>query len=202
MVQSYPEMILYGAGGHGKVVCDCLVSQGIHLKGVFDDSPEVRSFLDLSVITPYNPNLFYGEKMILSVGSNKIRAELAKSVTHEFGKAIHKTAFLAANVTIGNGAVVMAKSAIQTEAIIGSHTIINTGSIVEHNCVIEDFVHIGPGAVVCADVKIGKGTLIGANATILPGVSIGCRAVVGAGSVVLKDVNDGETIAGNPAKII
>jgi len=47
---------------------------------------------------------------------------------------------------------------------------------------------------------IGELSYIGANATILPGVRIGARCVVGAGAVVTRDVADGETVKGNPAR--
>lgn len=45
------------------------------------------------------------------------------------------------------------------------------------------------------------GAAIGANATIIAPCVIGKRAVVGAGSVVTKDVPDGATVYGNPARI-
>jgi acetyltransferase-like isoleucine patch superfamily enzyme len=38
------------------------------------------------------------------------------------------------------------------------------------------------------------------HATILPGVRVGDGATVGAGSVVLKDVPEGASVFGNPAK--
>lgn len=47
-----------------------------------------------------------------------------------------------------------------------------------------DFVYIGPGAVIYGDIKIGD------------------RVVIGANSVVNKDVPEGVTIAGAPARII
>lgn len=192
-------MILYGAGGHAKVVYECLVSQGKKLKGVFDDNSNIKSFYRLNVITPYSAKSLSDEKMILSIGSNKVRFALAKSVKHLFGRAIHKTAFLTESVILGEGAMVLVNSIIQPESVIGKHVIINTGAIIEHNCVLEDFVHIGPGVVICGDVKIGAGAFIGANATILPGITIGKWATVGSGSVVLKDVSEGTMVAGNPA---
>ncbi|WP_262422983.1 acyltransferase [Brevundimonas denitrificans] len=42
--------------------------------------------------------------------------------------------------------------------------------------------------------------LIGLGARVLPGVRIGAWAVVGAGAVVMKDVADGQTVAGVPAR--
>lgn len=41
---------------------------------------------------------------------------------------------------------------------------------------------------------------VGTGAVILPGVTIGVEAVVGAGSVVTRDVPDGATVVGNPAR--
>jgi acetyltransferase-like isoleucine patch superfamily enzyme len=48
--------------------------------------------------------------------------------------------------------------------------------------------------------RVKAGASIGTSATILGGVTIGKGAMVGAGSVVTKDVPDGATVAGNPAR--
>jgi len=47
---------------------------------------------------------------------------------------------------------------------------------------------------------IKSGASIGTSVTILCGVTIGKNAMVGAGSVVTKDVPDGATVCGNPAR--
>jgi maltose O-acetyltransferase len=49
-------------------------------------------------------------------------------------------------------------------------------------------------------VRIGRNAWIGGGAIILPGVSIGDDAVIGAGSVVTRDVPNGATVVGNPAR--
>lgn len=41
---------------------------------------------------------------------------------------------------------------------------------------------------------------LGTGAVILPGLTIGSGAVVGAGAVVTRDVPDGATVVGNPAR--
>ena len=49
-------------------------------------------------------------------------------------------------------------------------------------------------------VWIGNDAWIGGGAIILPGVTIGDGAVIGAGSVVTRDVAEGQTVMGNPAR--
>ena len=51
-------------------------------------------------------------------------------------------------------------------------------------------------------VVIGDAVWIGANVTITPGVTIGDAAVIAAGSVVVYDVEFGDVVGGNPAKVI
>jgi acetyltransferase-like isoleucine patch superfamily enzyme len=68
--------------------------------------------------------------------------------------------------------------------------------------VLDDFVSVFPGATISGDVHLGEGVTIGTGANVLPGISIGRYALVGAGAVVTRDVPDGVTVAGVPAKIL
>lgn len=49
-------------------------------------------------------------------------------------------------------------------------------------------------------VTIGRNVWLGAHVSVLKGVTIGHGATVGAGAVVTRDVPDGMTVAGNPAR--
>ena len=51
-------------------------------------------------------------------------------------------------------------------------------------------------------ILIEDEVFIGARSIILKGVTIGLGAVIGAGSVVTKDVNSGDIVAGNPARVV
>jgi acetyltransferase-like isoleucine patch superfamily enzyme len=54
---------------------------------------------------------------------------------------------------------------------------------------------------VCLLTLVKRGASIGSGAVLLCGITIGANAMVGAGSVVTKDVPDGATVAGNPARL-
>ena len=91
------------------------------------------------------------------------------------------------------------------------------GPIVIHHpigLVISDDAHLGTGVQLRQSTTIGSrhpggpapricdGADIGANSVLLGGIRVGEGAIVGAGSVVLADVEDGQIVAGNPARPI
>lgn len=52
------------------------------------------------------------------------------------------------------------------------------------------------------DTRIGEGTTIGARAIIMPGITVGRNCTILPGTMVNRDLPDGATAQGNPARII
>ncbi len=193
-------MILYGAGGHCKVIVEILEGLGVEITEIWDDT-EVSKLWNYDVT---KPNLdIDNDEIIISVGINEFRRKLSGSIKNlKFGVAIHRESIVSPRSFIDVGTVIMAGVTINADVKIGMHCIVNTNAAVDHDCLVADYVHISPNATLCGRVEVGEGSHIGAGAVILPGIKIGKWCTIGAGSVIIRDVADGTKIVGNPGRII
>ncbi len=195
-------MLLYGAGGHAKVVLDCLMEQGVSINGIFDDKSDLVSLNGYDVLGKYDEHSFEEDQVIITIGDNTTRKNLVQKIKHKFGKIAHPSAIMSKYVQIGEGSVVFHGCILQTGVRIGKHCIINTGASLDHDVTVGDFAHISPKVTLCDVVEIGEGTHIGAGATILPKITVGKWCVVGAGAVITQNLPDYSLVVGVPGKII
>lgn len=204
------KLVVFGAGGHAKVVIDIIEQQGDYeIAGLLDDDLQHlgKRFFGYAVLGTRAdlPALFSAQlrHAIVTIGDNASRAAVAAHLDRHgwhFASAVHPHASVGRGVTIGPGSVVMAGCVVNADAALGAHVIVNTGATVDHDCRIEDGVHIAPGCHLCGGVSVGAGSLIGAGSTVTPGVRIGRNATVGAGSTVIRDVADETRVSGVPAR--
>ena len=125
---------------------------------------------------------------------------------------------------IGDGTRIGTFVEIQKNARVGQRCKISSHTFICEAVTIEDEVFVGHGVTFINDkiprattaqgelqtdadwtavpTLVKRGASIGSGATILCGVTIGERAIVGAGAVVTRDVGDGATVVGNPARQI
>ena len=190
-------MYLYGASGHAKVIIDILEASGIKIDALFDDDLSVNDLLSIPVLHEWQGQ----SPLLISIGNNVYRKQVAERLNCDFFTAIHPSAMVSPHARLGEGTVVMQGAIIQSDAHVGRHCIINTGATIDHECVLGDYVHVSPQSTLCGNVRVGEGAWIGASAVVIPGVNIGRWSVVGAGSVVIHDVPDGMVAYGNPCRI-
>lgn len=91
-------------------------------------------------------------------------------------------------------------SSIGASTTLSPGVFINRSASVGHHAVLHSYATIGPGATLAGGVTVGRCAFIGAGATVLPDRVVGEGAVVGAGAVVTRDVPNGVTVVGNPAR--
>jgi UDP-perosamine 4-acetyltransferase len=212
--ERYLKCAILGGGGHAAVVIDAMLAAGKELPVVvLDVDRRLWAGTLLGVLVRGGDDLLpqlLAEGIsgfvvgLGGVGDNRPRQrlfELAVALGCQPVAVIHPAGVLSRWASLGAGSVLLAGAVVNARAQLGRNVIVNTGAIVEHDCVIEDHAHVATGACVASSVRIGQGAHIGAGATIRQGVTIGAAAIVAAGAVVVKDVLDGESVMGVPARV-
>jgi sugar O-acyltransferase (sialic acid O-acetyltransferase NeuD family) len=206
------QIVIIGAGGHGKVVLDILRAAGEDEPVGFVDSSPSRAggrIGGLPIFGPANvlPKLRQQgiRGAIVAIGDSRARVQYA-SILREQGfelvNAIHPSSSVSPTAAMGRNVVVAAHAAVCTEARIEDSVILNTACVVDHECEIGAGAHVCPGAHLAGRVRVGAGAWIGIGANVIQCLSIGEHATVGAGAVVIRDVPAGSTVVGVPARVI
>lgn len=208
------KVVILGAGGHAKVVAECIDAQKYDIVGILDkDTKMVGAYINgIPIIgSDESPELWLQNGItgciigIGHVGNYGLRKKLYekyKNAGFHMIKAIHPGSLVSKNAIISDGTVVMPGTVINANAMIGNNVIINTGSVIEHDVVVHDGVHIAPGSIISGGSEIGENTLIGARSVVIQMKKIGKNTIIGAGTVVIKDIPDGVVAVGNPARIV
>lgn len=195
------QLVIIGAGGHGKVAADIARKQGYEIIRFLDDAPirGVEGKVSEFEIFLGNADFFVaiGNSLIRKKITNALQSKGAEMVT-----LIHPNAVVADNVKIGKGTVIMAGAVINTDTEIGDGVIINTCASVDHDCQIANYVHIAVGAHVCGTVEIGEHTWVGAGATVINNIHVCDSCVIGAGAVIVHNIDTKGTYVGVPGKKI
>lgn len=203
-----PPIVIFGCGGHAKVVADIARRSGRTVRAFVDPNANTAIFLDAPVVvgiedllreapTPFNA--------VVAIGDNATRLKIVADIDSlgsniAFAILMHPSASIASDVKLGPGTVVMAQAAINSSSTIGRHAIVNTHASIDHDCRIEDFASIGPGAVLGGRVSVGRHSAVSIGAVISHAVSIGENTIIGAGAVVVRDIPAGVVAYGNPCR--
>lgn len=143
--------------------------------------------------------------LILGFGNGAARLRLSalvRATGFSLATAIHPSAVMATDTSIGAGTVVTAAAVINPGSSIGENAIVNTSASVGHECLIGEGAHVGPGARLAGRVVVGRAAWIGIGAVAIEGVRIGAYSQVGAGGVVVNDIPEGVVAYGNPARVV
>ena len=209
------KLLIFGAGGHSKVVADAAIEAGIDLAGFVDDRAVIDLFGNpvLSTIEEFTTDLRIEASkeensvfdFIVAIGDNSRRKRIFDELV-ELGchpvSVTHPSAHVSMNATIEDGAYVGAEAIVNPGAYVGENAIVNTRATVEHDCIVGANAFVAPHAVMCGESRIGEGALLGANATLGVGLSVGEWSRIGEGAVVKQDIPANSVATGVPAKVV
>lgn len=200
------QVIVIGAGGHGKVIADIVRSCGDTVLGFLDDSPQPpETVCDIPVLGPTENYVNYPEaRFVIAIGKGAVRRKVAERMEGvRWYTAIHPKAVISSlGTAIGEGTVVMAGAVVNPCANIGKHCIINTCASVDHDNQIGDYTHVSVGATLAGTVTVGETVWVGAGAVVSNNVTICDGCMIGAGAVVICDIEETGTYVGVPARKI
>lgn len=186
------RVLVFGAGGHGKVVAELALLLGYDVVAFVDDAKAhlgvrhlgrpVLAFDRLLAEPPDGPRL-----AALAIGNNDARRQSADRLRangFELATLVHPRATVSASASIAPGVIVVAGATVNAEALVEEGAIVNTNAVVEHDCVVGPFAHVGPGSVMCGGSRLGPCSALGpgavlpvlgtvaANATVPPGATV------------------------------
>jgi sugar O-acyltransferase (sialic acid O-acetyltransferase NeuD family) len=209
-VSDIKNIIIIGAGGHGKVVADCasVTKQFQNIQFLDGKYPDVTDVANWNVVGHQDEYAEFDNKntwYFVAIGSNAIRHSWQQKLLDsgcKIATLVHPNACVAQDVVIGKGTLILAGSVINILSEIGEGCIINTGATVDHDCSIGKFSHIAPGVNLAGAVKLGVEVFIGIGSVVIPCITIGDKSNIGAGSTVLQNIPANVTAVGTPAKVI
>lgn len=202
------KVVIFGAGGHGKVLLDILLESGIEVLGFIDEDLKKKGERIFGFEILGDWSFFWGhdhEGVVLGIGNNVMREKifrLAKDQGIAVQSAIHPRSIVSRHVTIGEGVVIMPGAVVNAGCVLGDGVVVNTGASVDHDCLLERFCQIWPGAHLAGSVRVGEFAYIGTGASVIQNITIGRNSMVGAGAAVISDVPSCQTVVGVPAKAI
>lgn len=200
-------IVIYGAGGHARVVIDTIREgrRDLEVVGIIDDGADrpdevmgIPVLGDVSILPELRER---GVRLAaLGVGAvthNALRAELFERLKRQgfsLPNLIHPAATVEPSARMGEGNQIFAGAVVSSNVRLGNNTIINCNAVVSHDCRIGDHVHLTPGALLAGSVGVGERTVIGMGVTIYLGVSVGADVMVANGNHILQDIGDRQVL--------
>ena len=197
------KLIIFGAGGHSKIVNDMAEVCGYEVAGFVSPCGK-REHLGHRVYSSVE-EIAHPEDYCFFVarGDNMLRKTIFEAHPDlEYPNMIHPTSIISKYSNIGKGNLLMPYSVVNAFATVGDHCIINTSAIVEHDCKVGSFCHVSVKSVMTGACAIGDGVFLGAGTTMRDGRRVGEWTTVGCGSAVVKDLEPNAVYVGCPARLL
>jgi sugar O-acyltransferase (sialic acid O-acetyltransferase NeuD family) len=206
------RVLVWGAGGHGKVIVDALIAGGEwEVAGILDEDEkkwgtEVLGVKVLSIekgVAEAAKGLDCG-RIAVAIGDNYTRFAKFQQVRRAGLmplNVVHPSAHVSRFVKLGEGVTILAGATINPGTTIEDNVCVNTSASVDHDNYLERSCHIFPNATLTGGVRIKEFAYVGSGAVIAPNLTVEKYSYVGAGAVVLANVVEGTIVFGVPTKV-
>lgn len=210
------ELLIFGAGGFGREVASWAgratwEGKGFQVVAFVDDTSPAAELNGIEVISLADAaSRFPDAGLLATVGQPRARERMIARAA-ELGLApapplIHPNVeYDHTYVSFGEGVVVCAGTILTVNIEVQPHAQINLDCTVGHDAVVGAYTTLSPGVHISGNVTLEDFSFIGTGAVTVNGfpgkpLVIGSDSVVGAGAVVTKNVPQGVTVTGVPAR--
>lgn len=149
------RLFIYGTGAHARKAFNYAMDLGWCVVAFVDDRPAATApCASIPVLRPAAlepPGA--GDALFIAIGDPAVRRTLMDRLVvagWNFPSLVHRTAWVARDVTVGPGSMIAAGAVVETGTIVGTGVIIDIGATVDHDCRVGDFCHLRAGAVLGA----------------------------------------------------
>ena len=203
------DVVIFGAGGLGRLVLDILrqgrpcrpvafLDSDADLHGTSVDGLPVAGGID-HVADLMRAGVAGG---VVAIGDNHTRVAIASELRRRglrLVSAIHPLVSISPTARMSEHVIMGPRVTICVHARIGPHTVLSSGSIIEHDNTIGQGVFLHPAVRLAGTVTVEDFAILGIGACVIPGRRIGADASVAPGAVVIRDVAPATAVAGVPA---
>ena len=212
------DIVIWGAGGLGEFVLYILsYSPEARVRAFLDDNPDLqgKELKGLPILSPDIETLASLREEgvshgIVAIGDGRVREKLSHRLEesgYEICSAVHPTAHISPQVSLGKGAIVGSRANLFYDATVGDFVFVGPSVTVSpHSLVIGNNVELCVGCMVAGNVHIHDNAFVGAASNVVHRafgrLSVGEDAIIGAGALVLEDVPPRAVVVGVPARII
>ncbi|BCT75466.1 transferase [Sinomonas cyclohexanicum] len=205
-----PELLLVAASGLAREVM-ALVRGGdqYNVLGILDDDPlRTGSVLDgAHVLGPLaEARRHPAARLVVCVGNGAARADIVRRLgilgfpPGRFATIIHPSVSIPEGCSVGEGSIILANVVMTAAVTVGRHVVLMPGVVLTHGDFVDDYATFAAGAALGGSVVVSRAAYLGMNCSVRQQTRVGARAVIGMGAAVVRDVPDGETWAGVPAR--
>jgi sugar O-acyltransferase (sialic acid O-acetyltransferase NeuD family) len=202
-------IVVVGAGRQGRNIVEVLEDgKAGPVAGFLDDTkPAGETVLGHPVLNGFaamrDAGFVRAHSWIVAVGDNLIRKNLCRGLADAgaiFVCAIHQAVHLSRTAVLGRGVYVGPFSSVGANSTIGDWAVLQANVRVGVDIRVGEASFLAPGVIITGGGSVGAGSVLGAGAVLSNDVSVGDDCVVGANSLVLRDLPNGTTAYGTPAR--
>ena len=148
------RLVILGAGGYGKTVCDIAEQSGKYSEIVFLDDNSTSA---IGKCSDYQRFIDNDSEFYPAFGNNDIRIKFIDEIENCGGRIatiVHSSAYVSPKAKVCKGVSILPMAVVNTGAVLEKGVLVNASSVIDHDCIIEEGAHICIGALIKAENRI------------------------------------------------